>query len=81
MATSVGLLRIYNNRHWASDVVAGAGIGILSAKIAYLLLPYTSKIIKREKQSEKDLPQWQSLLLPTYDYKEKSVGLSLTIHF
>lgn len=81
VATSVGLLRIYNNRHWASDVVAGAGIGILSAKIAYLLLPYTSKIIKREKQSEKDLPQWQSLLLPTYDYKEKSVGLSLTIHF
>ena len=29
VAAGVGLLRIHNNRHWASDVVAGAGIGIL----------------------------------------------------
>ena len=37
VAASVGLLRIYNNRHWASDVLAGAGIGILSASIGYWL--------------------------------------------
>lgn len=40
MATSVGLLRIYNNRHWASDVLAGTGIGILSASLTYWLAPY-----------------------------------------
>ena len=40
VATGVGLLRIYNNRHWVSDVVAGAGIGILSASIMYWLAPY-----------------------------------------
>lgn len=42
VATATGLLRIYNNRHWASDVLAGAGIGILSASITYWLAPYLS---------------------------------------
>jgi membrane-associated phospholipid phosphatase len=36
IATGVGVLRIMNNRHWVSDVMAGAGIGILSTNIAYL---------------------------------------------
>lgn len=40
VATGVGLMRIYNNRHWASDVLAGAGIGILSASLMYWLAPY-----------------------------------------
>ena len=31
-AVTVGVLRVLNNRHWASDVIAGAGFGILSAK-------------------------------------------------
>lgn len=32
-ATFVGLSRIYNNRHWASDVVAGAALGILGGQL------------------------------------------------
>ena len=40
IATGVGLMRIYNNRHWASDILAGAGVGILSASIMYWLSPY-----------------------------------------
>jgi hypothetical protein len=36
IATSVGALRMLNNKHWQSDVFAGAGIGILSAHAAYL---------------------------------------------
>ncbi|GAA4356935.1 hypothetical protein GCM10023185_21290 [Hymenobacter saemangeumensis] len=36
IASSVGALRMLNNRHWQSDVFAGAGIGILSAHLAYL---------------------------------------------
>jgi membrane-associated phospholipid phosphatase len=35
-ATSVAALRMINTKHWQSDVVAGAGIGILSAHLAYL---------------------------------------------
>jgi PAP2 superfamily len=33
-ATSVGILRVMNNRHWVPDVIAGAGIGIISAKLS-----------------------------------------------
>jgi membrane-associated phospholipid phosphatase len=40
VATSIGVLRVMNNRHWASDVLAGAGIGILSTNIAYLTHQY-----------------------------------------
>lgn len=40
VATGVGFMRAYNNKHWASDILAGAGIGILSASIAYWLAPY-----------------------------------------
>jgi membrane-associated phospholipid phosphatase len=36
IATGVGALRMINNKHWQSDVVAGAGFGILSAHLAYL---------------------------------------------
>ncbi len=34
-ASSLGALRIMNNRHWLSDVLVGAGIGILSVEAGY----------------------------------------------
>lgn len=40
MASTVGAFRILNNRHWISDVLAGAGIGILSTNIAYATHQY-----------------------------------------
>ena len=43
VATTTGFLRMYNNRHWLSDVVAGAGFGILSTKIAYWIAPIVAK--------------------------------------
>ena len=30
-----GVMRVLNNRHWISDVLSGAGIGILSTELAY----------------------------------------------
>ena len=33
-SATVGVLRVLNERHWTSDVIAGAGFGILSAKIS-----------------------------------------------
>ncbi|MBS1503046.1 MAG: phosphatase PAP2 family protein, partial [Bacteroidetes bacterium] len=39
IATTTGVFRIYNRDHWFSDVVAGAGFGILSTKLAYLIYP------------------------------------------
>lgn len=47
IAAAVGVLRVYNNHHWFTDVFAGAGIGILSARIGYWLLPYTRRIMHR----------------------------------
>lgn len=35
IATATGIMRVLNNRHWVSDVIAGAGIGILSTELAY----------------------------------------------
>lgn len=35
VATSVGALRIFNKAHMLSQVIAGAGLGILSAKLTY----------------------------------------------
>lgn len=35
VATTTGVMRVLNNRHWISDVMAGAGIGILSTELGY----------------------------------------------
>ena len=35
VATATGVMRVLNNRHWVSDVLSGAGFGILSTELAY----------------------------------------------
>lgn len=44
VAAGTGTLRVLNKKHWVSDVVTGAGIGILSAEAGYMLLPVFHKI-------------------------------------
>jgi hypothetical protein len=39
-ATTTGILRMYNNKHYLSDVIAGAGFGILSTKLVYFAYPF-----------------------------------------
>ena len=39
IATASGVLRMLNNQHWMSDVLFGAGLGILSTKVMYMLYP------------------------------------------
>lgn len=36
-ASGTGLMRIANNKHWISDVLTGAGIGIISTELGYYL--------------------------------------------
>ena len=35
VASATGLMRMANNKHWLSDVLTGAGIGILSTELGY----------------------------------------------
>jgi membrane-associated phospholipid phosphatase len=58
IATAVGALRVYNDCHWFNDVIAGAGVGILSARIGYWLLPYTRRLAHR-------VTGWDIFLSPT----------------
>lgn len=37
VATATGIMRVLNNRHWVSDVLSGAGIGIVSTELGYAL--------------------------------------------
>ncbi len=48
IASGVGAMRILNNRHWYSDVLVGAGIGMLSTKIAYATHRYKWKMSKNK---------------------------------
>ncbi len=43
VAGSTAALRVYNGEHWVHDVLAGAGMGILCARIAYWLYPHLKK--------------------------------------
>lgn len=38
VAAAVGMMRIYNNRHWVGDVLGGAGLALLSVTIVYWAL-------------------------------------------
>ncbi len=72
VAATVGYLRLYNNKHWANDVIAGAGVGIASTRLAYLLYPKIKKVLSKTKFSH-------SMIVPYY--QNNSAGLSLTYQF
>lgn len=70
VATGVGTMRMLNNRHWVSDVLVGAGVGILSTNIAYLTHQY--KWGKRKNNHS-------TIILPSYDGKTGMVSVVRTL--
>ena len=72
VAAGTGYLRIYNNRHWFNDVIAGAGIGILSTRIAYWVYPSVKRSLFHDKRVS-------TIILPTYE--SGSYGISLVHYF
>jgi membrane-associated phospholipid phosphatase len=66
MATSTGAMRMMNDRHWFSDVLAGAAVGIFSTEMVYLTHQY-----KWGKKA--------TVLLPTFN--QQGVGMVLNTTF
>jgi PAP2 superfamily len=74
VATGTGIFRMYNNRHWLTDVAAGAGIGILSTKAAYWLFPVIKKHIFGGHESNTT-----GMVIPFYNGQQ--IGIAATIRF
>jgi len=55
IATATGVIRMLNNEHWMSDVLVGAGMGILSTKIVYWLYPMVKRSIGSRSASKSNL--------------------------
>ena len=72
VATGTGFLRLHNNKHWFTDVVTGAGIGILSTKIAYWIHPLVKKTLFKDKK------EISGLVMPFHNGKEYGLGLSMS---
>ncbi len=73
VAAGTGFFRMYNNRHWLTDIIAGAGIGILSTKLSYWLYP---KIFSHSETKKNSV---QMIGAPYYNQKE--LGLAVQIQF
>ncbi len=73
IATGTGLFRMYNDRHWLTDVAAGAGIGILCTKTAYWLYPKINSLLFKKESKNK------VAALPYYNGKQ--FGFALSCHF
>ena len=43
VASITGMLRVLNDRHWASDVLVGAGIGMLGTRLGYAIVDHFAK--------------------------------------
>ncbi len=55
IASVVGYMRIYNNRHWFRDCVTGAGMGIGITRLTYWVYPKLMRIIYNRSNHSKKL--------------------------
>lgn len=77
LATATGLMRVANNKHWISDVMVGAGIGILSTELGYWL---ADLVMKDKGLNMKDSPgMYAALFRPNPSFLSLTVGFSLPL--
>lgn len=74
VATGVGVMRILNGRHWLNDVLAGAGIGILSARAGEWLLPFNRRWLGLDRRRGEQL-----ILCPSYSPSTQTAALTAAI--
>lgn len=70
VAAGTGFLRMYNNKHWFNDVIAGAGVGILSVRLSYWLYPKLKNSILKQTGTKSN-----TVFMPTYQNGAVGVGL------
>ena len=61
VATATGVMRVLNNRHWISDVMSGAGIGILSGELGYAICDLLFKgkgLLRNDLETNFDKPSF-----------------------
>ncbi|MCY7349052.1 MAG: phosphatase PAP2 family protein [Cytophagaceae bacterium] len=51
VATTVGALRVLQNRHWLADVLFGAGVGIGATQGVYAIYPWLRRKVFRSRKS------------------------------
>ena len=81
ISVATACLRVYNNRHWVNDLLAGAGFGILSAHIGYWLLPLENRAIDAIRSRHASRKDIGFLALPMADPFTRSAGLSIAMSF
>lgn len=79
IASLTAFMRLYNDRHWINDLLAGAGIGILSARMAYWMLPLYDKWFFSKKNKKRCGEQ--RIIAPCFNPYSRSVGLSAILTF
>ena len=72
VAAGTGVFRIYNDKHWLTDVVMGAGLGMLSTKAAYWLFPFVNNHLFKSKKNTSS-----AMVAPFYNGNEMGVGMLL----
>jgi len=64
VATATGVMRVLNNRHWISDVMSGAGIGIMSTELGYALCDLLFKergLLRNDLKLDNEKPSFFSI--------------------
>lgn len=78
IATGTGAFRMYNNKHWFGDVAFGAGVGILSTKMAYWLYPAVDRKFINKGNCKSNGKKVESFAFSPY-YNGSQGGLSVMV--
>lgn len=73
VAAGTAFMRLYNGAHWLTDVMAGAGLGILCAEAAYWLYPAVVKHLFPSR--------YRSNIFLSPTASSRSVGMAFSMTF
>jgi len=76
VATATGVIRMLNNKHWMSDVLVGAGMGIFFTELTYYVYPaikhfFCNRVFNRDLQALSFSPY----------YSQDNMGIHLNVRF